>query len=409
MLRALFVVALFITNCSSSKGAKETPLPETICNPSETKCFGNYVGTCKQDGKGWAFAPCFPNHYCKEISGSAICDVRACTPPGSARCSPDRRTAYKCSADGSTEIPTQCKEGEECWGGECRPVPCDAGDQYCVYDGEVTCTGGGWEESKCSKNEKEKKACGCGGQETICAGSKCIVQICTPEETVCDNATRSKTCNLTGTQWIFTECTKDSECREGFCQKKVANPPEPVPEVIEPEPKEEVIEDLPPQEPKEDLPKPEVITPGVNKANVNGVEVKFWQLADANWVSADQRLMINLYSKKVDGVPGVPDGSSHKLEIRIVGIEEGQVGTFTCEGIEGAAVEFWYRWGKYQQGEKCKDFDYQGAKCTVTLEEFGPVGGKVKGTFDNAVLIDCMQDGTQIEITDGVFEVIRGT
>lgn len=391
--------------CKSGDAAW-TP-PETICSPGATRCFGNYVGTCAESGKSWDLVFCGTTQYCDQ----AQCRTRACA-PGSAGCDGDL-AGWTCDVNGASRIPFACKAtGEQCIGGKCLPVPCGAGETECLADAIWTCTGGGWESTPCAADE-------------ACANGACTRRICIPGEARCGNEKAAGTCNDSGTDWVPAYCGEHEVCTNGFCFEEVAQPP--APDAVA-----DAGDDVPAgdgedaageagdggiEEPREDLPQIEAITPGVNKAVINGVEVKFLDFRSVNWILGQEvqpgqvtpnLLMITLHSKRVD-VPGTLPDSRHMLEIRISGdsLLEGQTGTFRCEEVSDYTVEIWHRYGKYPQGEKCKDFDYEAETCLIVIEEFGPVGGRVKGTFTNASLVDCQQDGTKVTITDGVFDIER--
>ncbi|MBM4395971.1 MAG: hypothetical protein FJ087_09800 [Deltaproteobacteria bacterium] len=387
--------------CKSDGGAKWVP-PETICAPGELKCFGNYLGTCDDTGKQWNMVSCGASQYCE----ARACRTRACA-PGTGGCDDDA-SGWRCNANGSARDPLSCKDKEECHDGLCLAIPCGAGDVRCPFDATWTCTGGGWEVAKCPDGQM------CGTKPD--GEQACVARACAPDETRCGSPTVAGTCNATGTDFLVQPCGEHELCVEppgggGFCLPEVANPPpkpEPTPDVpVKDHGGGDPAGDKLPEEPREDLPQIEAIIPGENKATINGVEVRFLDLHDADWISAEGMLMINLISKKAD-VPDTLPAAKHNLEIRIAGIVEGQVGTFKCEDVSSYTTQFWHRYGKYPQGETCKDFDYEAASCTVTIEEFGPAdGGSVAGTFTDVQLVDCQQDGTTISITNGVFDVER--
>jgi len=234
--------------------------------------------------------------------------------------------------------------------------------------------------------------------------------VCTPEEAKCATDHVANICNLNGTDWSQTACLANEHCVDGFCFPIVANPPpEPVPDAVD---KEDAwgqadVPDVLTAEYLEELPSNDVIITGQNKAVINGSEVQFLQLHDADWLVADQLLMINLISEKMDDIPfpGTKD-VRHNLEIRLTGIAGGQMGNFTCGNPSPYSVQIWYRYGKYPQGdEQCKDFDYQATACLLTIEEFGVPVGKIIGSFDDVVMQDCKSDGTTVQITSGLFDV----
>ena len=398
---------------------------DSVCTPGQALCLGNHAATCQDNGKLWDVVFCGATQYCD--GGS--CQGRGCTPPGKGSCV-DTTTADQCPGNGAASAQVACKNGQQCFGGECLPAPCDAGTTKCLYDQLATCTGGGWDVQPCGKSQ-------------ACKGDACAAKVCEPESAACQIQYNCSTadcpqpgspfeplayfaahpsctgciasfaglCNSTGTDRTVTACNSDENCYGGFCFKIVSNPPLPeetTPDVLEP------VDGVAPElvdgvlvEAREELPQVEAYTPGANQATINGTVVKFALEHDATWVVADAQLMLNLVSKAIE-VQGIPGQYQQSLEIRLKGVVEGQLGTFKCEDVSSVGVEFWYRYGKYAQGQKCKDFDYEGKTCTVNILEFGPAdGGRIRGTFTDASLTDCQQDGTTVTVTDGTFDVGR--
>lgn len=385
LVTVVLAISVVFGACNSDNAF--TP-PETICQPGSTKCFGNYSATCSADGKAFELVFCGYAQYCDQ----GLCRPRGCTPIGKKTCA-DEETVIVCPENGVASYETKCASGTTCIAGECLSSPCDAGTVICAFDTKLTCTGGGWDVEPCPSGY-------------VCKGDECVKKVCQPEVAECSGEEFSGVCNIYGTDRIVTKCDLPKEhCLDGFCQPVVANPPsqQDVIEVVTPD-----VLDVPQAEAditeiKEELPSPEITPPKENKALINGTEVKFILAHDANWVVADKMLMINLMSKRTE-VEGIGN-YMHNLEIRIIGVEEGQVGTFRCEDVSTYGVQFWYRYGKYQQGEKCKDFDYEGQTCTVVIAEWN--AEHVAGTFTDAHLVDCQQDGTFVSVTDGVFDVTR--
>jgi hypothetical protein len=385
ILTVLAALAAALPSCSKDGGAFVAP--ETICTSGATKCFGNYSATCTDDGKAWDLVFCGAAQYCDD----GQCRSRGCTPAGRNSCVDDG-TQSRCPENGVASVQVKCAAGTSCQGGECLASPCDAGTVKCVYATRYTCTGGGWTVEACPKDQ-------------ACDGDACVPTVCEPEAAQCSGEDYSGVCNANGTGRVVTACAKPKEhCLDGFCQPVVANPPVPD-DAFEAAgwdlPPVEGLEDGVEPEPREDLPVSDLFTPGLNKATINGTTITFSLSHDANWVVNDKMLMINLISKKLE-IEGIGT-FSHNLEIRLAGIEEGQVGTFKCEDAASYGVQFWYRYGKYQQGEKCKDFDYEGHVCTVVVTAWD--ADHVAGTFTDAELVDCQQDGTTVTVTDGQFDV----
>jgi hypothetical protein len=388
-MNRLFFILICISallNCSSEK-KNSNKCYETICTSGQVKCSSNYLAICAADGKKWNMTFCGKNSFCE----NGECRKRVCTPPGSSSC----KTIDKfeqCSEDGSVKNVISCEKEMKCAGGICVTKECSSGDKTCGFESVLECdtSKGGYFETKCNTPDETGKFC----DEK---SPSCVKKLCEPEKAECFGAFASRVCNIYGTAFTETQCAWDEECVEGFCQKKSCKPvseeaetAEVVSDKIEDaaaEPEEliyEFISELEIQEMEEPL---------VAKMNLDGTEINFTTSKDANFVVKDMDLMINLYK------------GTKSLEIHVQGLAEGQVDEFSCEDTSSYNTFMWWREGKYPQGV-CKDYDYTTLSCTVTLDEFGAVGGHVKGTF-SGVLMDCQDPDDQKTITDGVFNVIR--
>lgn len=386
--RLVAALPFLLAACGSSGGG----LPDTICDPGALRCFGNYRATCDSTGKTWNFATCGSAQYCD--AGS--CKPRACIPP-KGQCA-GTGSVSTCNENGSALSTAACETGTMCYGGTCIETPCPAGKTECVVDSLLTCTGGAWTVAPC-------------GDGKGCKDGACVARECTPEEGRCaSDGTRDVggVCALDGMSWQATPCKSNEHCVSGYCIPLAKDMPVPTIDVPGDAAGEGVAEDAADAtepEPREDLPTVEAFVPTQNAALINGTEVKFSQLHDADWIVDQQALLITLKSKKLADVPGTMADATHTIEMRVVGIVEGQTGTFKCEDASTAAVSLWYRFGKYPQGDDCKDYDFAATACTVTIESFGT--DRVVGTFTDATLVDCKEDGTTVTVTNGAFDAQR--
>ncbi len=389
------ILAAGSLGCASSGGGGGSS-----CTPGENRCFGNSLGTCGNDGATWTLGFCGTERTCFE----GQCRTQVCT-PGRTTCE-DEWNALVCD-DGVETRPSPCDLGERCYEAGCLPEDCASGEIRCLHDTRLTCASPapGWVAVPCPEGQ-------------ACKDDQCVPKVCTPREGVCiphpdrPGIEIGLTCNLNGTEWASQNpCSADQVCREGFCFPKTPAPPPPAdtgpadggldpgPEPLDPGPGEDLArpDDAGPQDigPLEDLPLP----PDPNRAVINGVSVEFSDFVKASLIAGE--LMVALQSAPMDGVP-FPDlaGRKQVLEIHFPGLAPGTTGTFHCEDD---SVRLWYRFGKYEPGGECKDYDYRATQCVVTLTAFQEDAGVVSGTFDSAALEDCLPGGPPVTIVDGHF------
>lgn len=374
MWRVSILFAALLLGCTSGGGKGEVKCIDKLCDQGSVKCFGNYQAACSDDGRKWILTPCGQSNYCS----AGICLPRACALPGKKKCLSKEEVSV-CSEDGATMSSFICLPGEVCVAGECRSDKCDEGDGFCNFDVSVKCEAGHWVEVPCPEGNACQKD-----------GSDCAKKVCAPEEAKCE-ANFSKVCSANGAFYSTTECKNDEHCLDGFCQKIVC--PLPQDDLFE---AGEVVEEIPEVEEVEDIldieiPELEPVT--IAKATINGEEIVFNTYKDAIYKVEDARLQITLVK------------GTKTIELYVIGIEENQLGQFKCEEST-PETRIWYRFGKYPQGSPCKDFDYAATECLLVIDEFGPVGGYVKGSFSGS-LADCIDPNDKMDLTDGLFTVKR--
>lgn len=385
------LVVAVLAGCSSSGGG--------TCAPGENRCFGNYLGTCGNDGATWTLGFCGTERTCFE----GQCRTQVCT-PGRTTCE-DSWNALVCD-DGLEARPSPCGLGDRCYEAGCLPETCASGQIRCLHDTRLTCAyPAGWVAVPCPEGQ-------------ACKGDQCVPKVCTPREGVCiahpdqPGLQIGLICGLNGTEWASqSPCSADQVCQDGFCFPKTPVPPPPTdtgpadasldpgPDPLDPGPAEDLAptDDPGPQDlgPQEDL----TLPPDPNRATINEVPVAFTEFVKASIITGE--LMVALHSAPVDGVP-FPDLEDRKqiLELHFPGLAPGTTGTFRCED---ESVRLWYRFGKYEQGGECKDYDYHATHCIVILTAFQADAGVVSGTFDQAALEDCLPGGPPVTIVDGHF------
>ncbi len=379
--------------CSSSGGGSST------CAPGENRCFGNYLGTCGADGTSWTLGFCGTERTCFE----GQCRALVCT-PGRTTCE-DPWNALVCE-DGLKTRPLPCALGDRCYDAGCLPEQCTPGQVRCLHDTRLTCANPGWVAVPCPQGQ-------------ACKDDQCVPQVCVPREGTCITHPNQPglqiglVCGLNGTDWASQNpCSTEQVCQEGYCFSKTPSPPPPTdtgpadagldsgPTPPDPGPTDDLAgpDDLGPVDPgpQEDLTPP----PQPNRAIINGNPVAFTDFVKASLVAGE--LMVTLHSPPVDGIP-FPDLQDRRqvVELHFPGLPPGTTGTFRCEDD---SVRLWYRFGKYQQGGECKDYDYQATRCVVTLDAFQVDASMVSGTFDQAELEDCLPGGPPVTIVDGHFQ-----
>lgn len=392
-MRRYFFFLIFMSFLITCKGGgKNSQCVEKACNKGETKCFGNYIGVCDNSEKKYNISFCGSGYNCEK----GECEARGCYPPAKKECLSETKS-FLCSEDGKAKIDIPCTEDEICKEGVCILKKCEKGKKICGYNALIACKedGSSWDVSKC----KEDESC---NEKTL----KCEKRLCQPEKARCIDEKTSKICKLDGLGEFIIKCGSAEHCVDGFCQPLVC---EVKPDIIVKDievidgvlldgEEIEVIE--------EDKILPELEQPSIAKVIMDGgkglaveggsfsnEEVNFTSYKSAEYAYKVQQKMNALVLNFTKGLV--------TLEIYIYGIGLGELGKFICEGGEYETY-FWLRAGKYTP-EKSKDYDYKSISCEVTIEEFGKLGGRVKGKF-SGTLQDAF-DESQITLKDGLFNV----
>ncbi|MFH1532544.1 MAG: hypothetical protein ABIK09_17610 [Pseudomonadota bacterium] len=367
------------------------------CDAGEPTCEGQYVRTCNADGNAYLYVYCF-QQACK----NGACSAAACVEPGRATCT-DVSAGSKCKEDFSIQMPFDCGDGTTCAGGECFPLPCDAGEVRCAPEGgSVTCT-----EDKAAW---AFAACAAGEYCDLAAANFCVPMhphcVLNPLGRFCEDLATAKTCTPEG-RAETTSCGDKEVCVEGFCQKKACGVTyEPVVDEDTSTPTDAITVDDATDDlgdgstPPLDTPKPDIppLEPkSVGEVSFNGGDfahekVKFTSNLTANYIHADKTLQVKMAK------------GGYILEIQIQNIEEGVVGNFSSADPGSVTAVYLFNDGSELQGDM--QWRYVSSEYDVTLEEFGPANeGRVKGTFSGQ-----LQDqlgGDPVNLSEGNFDVPR--
>ena len=397
-LLTLVALGLFAAACSDS--GKDCL--EAICEPGSAVCLegGLYMGTCLEDGKNYKVKYCGDGFHC--LGGECVTD--GCT-PGVSICKGDE-AVKTCDGVGSGYQPEQpCvadADGNEtvCKYGLCVMETCFAGNKACGvgYILECQADGSGWKELPCED-----------GQYCDPATITCVEQLCKPGSRVCLNEGSWQGCSADGSKMeAVVSCGADQACSQGFCFDKVCEPG-----TIEPE-KDVVAGDISldtmvgdtdgdvvPSEVKE-VKKDKETTPleklNVGTVKVNGEEWKFDLDLSSSYVAEDQRLQISM--NKFDNITNL----NYQLEITLSPVEEFTVGKYNSEEPGEVTVEVRMNDGTSEPGDP-SSWKYTASAFEVTIEDFGPVGGRIIGKF-TATLAD-KDGGPSLTLTEGVFDIKR--
>lgn len=394
-------MALFVTCGSKSEGQssnQKNKCVETLpdCDKGPV-CVGRYVRTCSEDKKHYIYQYCY-GQTCQ----NGACNTAACLEPGKSECTgPDSLT--KCLETMTQKAPLTCNESKTCVAGVCVPTSCNVGEKMCGWKAVLTCNDdkSSWTVEQCEDDEFcDPDTVVCVAQDKFCLDN--------PLGAYCLDLSTSMQCDYLGRAVPF-QCEGDEVCIEGFCQKRACGIVYEKPESSDLADTADVLSDgadaeigeliLPETTIPDDLPPPDVPGPEPPKkawVTINGGQfemekIKFTSNKKANYVWKDKDLQINM-------AKGV-----FVLEIHLANIEEGVVGSFSSEEPGSVNIWIWFNDGTTDQTQI--QWKYQSSAYEVTLDEFGPVGGRVKGTF--AGILEDQTGGPSLELIDGYFDIPR--
>jgi cysteine-rich repeat protein len=189
-----------------------------VCAPGSTRCAGEVVETCSENGSGYeAAAPCDASEVC--LAGT--CLPRDCA-AGTTQCVGER--IVECGDDGLIVGAQDCT-AEDAWCDDstglpvCRPRVCVPGEVTCDGRDIVQCDDRGTQEVVIEE---------CGDSQA-CVNGACEEVVCVPDGTRCSDILTVASCNSDGT------VETSERCDAGFYCGTTPSGASCVPQVCEPE------------------------------------------------------------------------------------------------------------------------------------------------------------------------------
>lgn len=401
----LLAVGALALACSSSSGdgGGDGGCVDSLCTAGETTCMadGVYAATCKADGLAWSVSRCDSGTLC--VDGA--CAASPCA-PGSSECV-DEASARACDALGSAfGEPASCEEGAACLEsvGMCVPETCYAGDAACGVDYIAACSlsGAGWEKQPCDPGQHCVQIEG--------EAPACVEDVCAPMDRRCQDLASYTICAADGSGWGEpVACGGGDACVDGFCFDTICVPePEPVEDTGGGD--EDVIEDTAAgdavldggrpdtsveEDVEEELPPLDPINTG--GATMNGEVTPFTLNHSAKYVAEEELLTLSM--NELVGV------LQYQFEIHLAPIPEFSVGEWTSEDPTETSGFIFLNDGTGDPEAGAESFKFAASDYIIVVDEFGNVGGRIKGTFSGTLV---SKDGTEtLVVTDGYFDIKR--
>ncbi len=389
MGRAIWAWALgaVLAACSSGDGGGggTKACVDTWCAPGETRCIGNAMAQCNDDGTGWSLNDCGATARC--AGEGTRCDDRQCV-PGAASCA-DFQTVSRCGESGTAQTQETCGPGTVCAAGACRAVPCTPGDVACGWRAAALCgEDGNWDVTACEAGQ-------------TCVDGQCVAERCTPGARACASETAAQVCRLDGSGWDEEPCGEGERCYEAYaaCLPALCTEPTAPPDASggeadagEGDAAGDAADGEETPGPGDEGPPPAELEPlDRAEAVIDGEKVVFTSHASASYNMGEKDLRISM------------DEGPIKIEISVKPIEEFDVGSFSSDVPSDVNVIIFYDDGT--AGRVGGAFAYQSVDYTLDLIKFQAPGGRVVGEFSATVT----KDGgvTTLPITEGYFDVGR--
>ena len=387
MLRRLFAfhACLLILTACVSKSTTPPPV-DTLCAATDPpRCLGNVSATCAAGGKSYVTTQCGVDKYCEAKTGlcvAAVCDK------GSSKCV-GSDSSEVCSADGSVKTTVTCGASEKCLAGVCVPSKCAGTQQKCAWNALLTCTSTAWAKEDCAAGE-------------MCnpAGFKCVARACDGSFTQCKDDSTAAHCSANGDAWVEEPCGAGNGCFDGVCHALVSgtttddtgggNTDSDAMSVADVGKDGKSTLELPPKDIQLDAPDLFQVVVSQSATAPDGATPMTFSNASAAWLDA-------LGTLQITGAEG-----TQKVEIQVAKIGEFATGSFSAVGGEAPDSKLGYDdgTGDVTGGQ----FQYNAADYTITIDEFGDVGGRIKGTFAGQ-LAD--KNGKKVWLIDGKFDIKR--
>lgn len=376
-----FALAALATACGGEENAPKEV--DSLCTDGQQKCFQNALLTCEPDGKAWKVAMCGESKSCGTGDAGIGCQAIVCA-RGSLSC--DDKKVLKCPDDGLSEAtPVQtCKTAEHCVAGACVPTACTDGDKRCGWGTALACSGGAWSSTKCGADER-------------CDAGACVKRECTPTAIACVDATHRKTCNIDGSAWDEAACASGQVCTDGYCHAKVkgsdtadagtqdtatsndAGATDGGGGFLDVQKDEFVFEPL------------DILTMKIGPSDPPTAETVEFEFVNSGWQTNEQRVLVS------------GDKNLHKVEIVVAPVEEYTTGDFSVLGGEAPNSGIFMNDGTHDQSTV--QWRYQSLDYSISITEFGDVGGRIRGTFKGE-LGDAIEKGKVLYV-EGSFDVKR--
>lgn len=395
LLRILLtaVVALCAAACGNETPPASTKPVEKFCTEGAKVCQGNYVATCVEGGKAYQLAFCGGSKFCS----NGVCENVLC-PKGKLSCGgPKNLDVMKCPDDGASDATKVETCTKACKDGACLPEPCKKDEARCGASSLFVCTSGVWQETACT-----------GDQICDTTQKACIARTCAPETKQCKDGKTAQTCSTKGDTWVNNACSAGQACYSGVCHA----------EVVGKSPDGTTDAGSTSQDTSSpggsdasvstdapgflDIPKKEVILQAPDTFKVILSETK--QPAPGTEPKSFDATVF--YSDSIKALQVSGDKDLFKIEISVGPIEEFTTGTFTALG--GEAGESAIRMNDGTTDQTKIQWKYESVDYTVTIDEFGEAGGRIKGKFSGEML-DATDPAKKkkLYLIDGVFDVAR--
>ena len=399
ILSIVFLVFGLSIGCSDS--ADSADCVDSLCTPGESRCAGNYVATCDEDGLAWTYDFCGDTQYCKAGAMGSGCEMRQCTELGQGSCIDDA-TLVECNLNGSATETVTCPTGTVCpsGGGLCVSAECSDGETRCGFRAVLSCAQGVWEATSCAATE-------------LCAvdagAAVCVERQCAPQQAWCEGQT-SHICNLDGSAVDSSVCNGGQICMDGHCQSAVCGVEAPSNNASGDGGASSGDTAIGSEgDVSADDGGPTVVVPPLQKVSkiefvLGGVKQVFDIGANAIYVNADKMLKIS--GGKTGG---------RKIEINIAGedIQQKTVGSWTDVDISSnatAAICYLDNNNSVAPvadplcGGDAGGFSHASSTYNVVVDENNGPSSYVVGTFEGVV---ADSQGNAVEIIDGTFDVLH--
>jgi len=199
-----------VLTCPEGAYCEDATCKPYLCDGGQVWCDGDVLKVCSADGRSVeSETDCAAK---QEICFDGKCQACLCK-PGTATCVDDS-TAAVCSDGCLDQVDSSCEAGQSCLDGECQAWLCDPEVAFCTGDVAKTCSADGLSivsEDDCAKNQQ------------ICLDGHCESFVCPPFSTTCLDPGTLKHCSQDGMSFEPEPCT-GTYCKEGQCVPYACQP-----------------------------------------------------------------------------------------------------------------------------------------------------------------------------------------